>query len=194
MTPAGIEPATFRFVAQHLNHCATAVPLRRSYLLWKVTAELETDKVAYFKKIKLSGFSAYPDGSSTRLIRISGLLYCVCCFSPGSAIQFLCWIWSASRTLQMPNVRRWWRDICDKSSFNPFFPSVSELPVADSSMLLWVTIAWILLGYPRILSCEAEDLQGLVNHPKTNTATYLSVKIALSHQKIRRLNTLSDFM
>ena len=27
MTPSGIEPATFRFVAQHLNHCATAVNL-----------------------------------------------------------------------------------------------------------------------------------------------------------------------
>jgi len=27
MTPSGIEPAAFRFVAQHLNHCATAVPL-----------------------------------------------------------------------------------------------------------------------------------------------------------------------
>ena len=26
MTPPGIEPATFRFVTQHLNHCATAVP------------------------------------------------------------------------------------------------------------------------------------------------------------------------
>jgi len=26
LTPAGVEPATFRFVAQHLNHCATAVP------------------------------------------------------------------------------------------------------------------------------------------------------------------------
>ena len=26
MTPAANEPATFRFVAQHLNHCATAVP------------------------------------------------------------------------------------------------------------------------------------------------------------------------
>ena len=26
MTPSAIEPATFRFVAQHLNHCATAVP------------------------------------------------------------------------------------------------------------------------------------------------------------------------
>jgi len=26
LTLAGIEPETFRFVAQHLNHCATAVP------------------------------------------------------------------------------------------------------------------------------------------------------------------------
>jgi len=25
LTPAGIEPATFQFVAQHFNHCATAV-------------------------------------------------------------------------------------------------------------------------------------------------------------------------
>ena len=24
MTPAGIEPATIRFLAQHLNHCGTA--------------------------------------------------------------------------------------------------------------------------------------------------------------------------
>ena len=29
LIPAGIEPATFRFVAQHLNHCATAVPFSR---------------------------------------------------------------------------------------------------------------------------------------------------------------------
>jgi len=26
MTPSGIKPVTFRFLAQHLNHCATAVP------------------------------------------------------------------------------------------------------------------------------------------------------------------------
>jgi len=35
MTPAGIEPATFRFVAQHLSHCATAVPLWLFYILQK---------------------------------------------------------------------------------------------------------------------------------------------------------------
>jgi hypothetical protein len=26
MTPSGIDPATFRFVAQFLNHCATRAP------------------------------------------------------------------------------------------------------------------------------------------------------------------------
>jgi len=25
LTPAGIKPATFRFVVEHLNHCSTAV-------------------------------------------------------------------------------------------------------------------------------------------------------------------------
>ena len=30
MTLAGIEPATFRFVAQYLNHCATATPVSLS--------------------------------------------------------------------------------------------------------------------------------------------------------------------
>ena len=28
VTPAGIEAATFRFLAQHLNQCATAAPKR----------------------------------------------------------------------------------------------------------------------------------------------------------------------
>ena len=37
MTPVGIEPATFRFVAQHLNHCATAVPDDKYYKQEKVS-------------------------------------------------------------------------------------------------------------------------------------------------------------
>ena len=36
MTPAGIEPATYRFVAEHLNHCATAVPNQTVLLEIKV--------------------------------------------------------------------------------------------------------------------------------------------------------------
>jgi len=32
VTPAGIEPATFRFVAQRLNHCAVTVAHHRVYL------------------------------------------------------------------------------------------------------------------------------------------------------------------
>ena len=39
VTPAGIEPATFRFVAQHLNHCATAVPSNNLIIIivfWRV--------------------------------------------------------------------------------------------------------------------------------------------------------------
>ena len=31
LTPIGIEPATFRFVEQHLNHCAAAVPITIKY-------------------------------------------------------------------------------------------------------------------------------------------------------------------
>jgi len=34
LTPSGIQPATFRFVAQHLNHCATAVPTHCIVLLF----------------------------------------------------------------------------------------------------------------------------------------------------------------
>ena len=34
VTPSGIEPATFRFVAQHLNHCATAVAITKKKALF----------------------------------------------------------------------------------------------------------------------------------------------------------------
>jgi len=34
ITPSGIEPAIFRFVAQGLNHCAAAVPFLRFIAVW----------------------------------------------------------------------------------------------------------------------------------------------------------------
>ena len=44
MTPAGIEPATFRFVAQHLNHCATAVPT--GYIIYSQTEKGQDIKLS----------------------------------------------------------------------------------------------------------------------------------------------------
>jgi len=49
MTPAGIEPATFWFVAKHLNHCATAVSLSLLVLFLKLDfLYLSTFIVSYF--------------------------------------------------------------------------------------------------------------------------------------------------
>ena len=44
LTPAGIEPATFRFVARYLNHCATTVP----------------PKIVCFDPLHLQGYESYP--------------------------------------------------------------------------------------------------------------------------------------
>jgi len=57
MTPAGVEPATFRFVAQHLNHCATAVPVihvinKIRLLLLLLVVETSVHVVAY---VQVSG-------------------------------------------------------------------------------------------------------------------------------------------
>jgi len=58
MTPSGIEPANFQFVAQHLNHCATAVPIEQvslfNYLGNMISYEGELDidnKLNNFLKI-----------------------------------------------------------------------------------------------------------------------------------------------
>ena len=42
MTPDGFEPANFRFVAQHINHCATAVP---DYKMYTPINVICTDKI-----------------------------------------------------------------------------------------------------------------------------------------------------
>ena len=48
MTQAGIEPVTFRFVAQHLNHCATAVPNQGMYNL-KFTVLIYTNNTSNYQ-------------------------------------------------------------------------------------------------------------------------------------------------
>ena len=55
-TPAGIEPATFRFVAQRLSHCATAVP--RKLLEWLFKSYCEEYMVQHKKRD-----AGVPDGT-----------------------------------------------------------------------------------------------------------------------------------
>ena len=55
LTPAGIEPATFRFVTQHLNHCATAVPLIRNKRCKISKGPCDDYLEPYYIRIKSSG-------------------------------------------------------------------------------------------------------------------------------------------
>jgi len=49
--------------------------MTESYRHRDVPVEIQAANVAYFqRKIKLSGFSAYPDSSPTQFIRISGVI------------------------------------------------------------------------------------------------------------------------
>jgi hypothetical protein len=48
MTPSGIEPATLRFVAQYLNHCATAIYI---YKTEKLSLNRLSDKLQCFNKL-----------------------------------------------------------------------------------------------------------------------------------------------
>ena len=41
LTPAGIEPVTFRFVAQYPTHCATAAPTKTIHRATQITTNLE---------------------------------------------------------------------------------------------------------------------------------------------------------
>ena len=44
-------------------------------MVWRIFSPLQTVNVAYLqRKIQLSGISAYPDGSPSQLIRISGII------------------------------------------------------------------------------------------------------------------------
>jgi len=73
LTPAGIEPATFRFVVQHLNHCGTAVPNNNNNNNnnnYK-TNELDTNEIVFLYNIMTSHMLRpltwrHPHGGSTK--------------------------------------------------------------------------------------------------------------------------------
>ena len=55
MTPAGIEPATFRFVEQHLNHCATALTLRQLCNDMFTTTNLSCEQHDFMSGVEYGG-------------------------------------------------------------------------------------------------------------------------------------------
>jgi hypothetical protein len=55
MTPSGIEPATFQFVAQYLNHCATAV------YIWEVPSLNQSQYTVVGIVTRVQGFEGARD-------------------------------------------------------------------------------------------------------------------------------------
>jgi len=60
MTPSGVEPAIFRFVAQHLNHCATAVP-SNAFALYLNQHGLCSSSQIWHEKMLSPGGSQFPE-------------------------------------------------------------------------------------------------------------------------------------
>ena len=56
MTLSGIEPATFRFVAQHLNLCATVVPRRNMYTYYYRKRQLSNIKYLCINNINTARY------------------------------------------------------------------------------------------------------------------------------------------
>ena len=70
MTPSGIEPATFRFVEQHLNHSATAVSIDN---IWRIRNNMDidelmegTDIVRFIKTQRIICQGAYPTNGPSK--------------------------------------------------------------------------------------------------------------------------------
>ena len=64
LTLAGIEPATFRFVAQHLNHCATTVPTNTAVPTLKRSHIKRSPMLFFLLPNIFSNFSGLPPGVS----------------------------------------------------------------------------------------------------------------------------------
>ena len=71
MTPSGIKPATFRFVAQYLNHCATAVPCL-TYIVLVFYARVVLNRTREGKTILKWTFSTHDNATDMSLnIRVT---------------------------------------------------------------------------------------------------------------------------
>jgi hypothetical protein len=76
MTTSGIEPATFRFVAQHLNHCATAVPTDKTNKVPNVGEQLK-NILNFTKQYELQFLAKlYIQNKTLSVFKSSEMWYC----------------------------------------------------------------------------------------------------------------------
>jgi hypothetical protein len=109
MTPSGIEPATFQFVAQHLNHCATAVPsfpqvaFLNLFFLWtSILHCLQLMRIHFscvvyslwLVKVKSSFVISYLIGILYNLQSLCTQTLVICCFAGMQAAE-----WNQSQIL-----------------------------------------------------------------------------------------------
>jgi len=69
MTPSGIETETFRFVAQHLKHCATAVRKQ-------CTSHCKNSKTTAFTRQMTTIYKNVGYYRNSETILVSSLCYC----------------------------------------------------------------------------------------------------------------------
>jgi len=69
LTPAGIEPATFPFVAQHLNHCTTAFRQLNPYNLQIITTICSATAICNRKTSRIFNLHMVPLKSVHRPFR-----------------------------------------------------------------------------------------------------------------------------
>ena len=81
LTLAGIEPATFQYVAQHLNHCATAVIY---CIRWFLTISINILYKVVFNPKHMTFSNSPAHGRDTELkrsfLQLFYMLYFVCVF------------------------------------------------------------------------------------------------------------------
>ena len=167
LTPTGIEPATYRFVAQHLNHCATAVrPLRQVHRLYSIQYLVTAVKESTCGLCRVSVVS--------RVWRKWGLLAGVVLGSLGPSLQHIslsiqtdslgvarsC-VRAQEETLPLPDVAcpTCYRDICPNwgEPFRPLSRCSCSLKHTNwnhhSELRSAMNLAFLLTGVRNVAQC-----------------------------------------
>ena len=157
MTPSGIESATFRFAAQHLNHCATAVPRDQVYRVDITRGSRSSYKLIYlYIKVLEGNHSPFFAGTTVS----AGIRLAI----PSSASHSLCNIPKECLNSEMfrplPNPYRSSSLSSDAKLIT--VPQLKKIILPDDSLLL---------RNSRILHCSLHELADGISFTATGQTT-----------------------